>query len=74
MAGAERVGPQPLQQVKVLDNQRPIKSLTPNLQHISKEKEQRNESINADLNLVCLPTPVSVGAKILLLEKSFASL
>lgn len=33
VAGAERVGPQPLQQVKVLDNQGPVEAFTSNLQH-----------------------------------------
>lgn len=33
VAGAERVGPQPLQQVKVLNNQGPVQAFTPDLLH-----------------------------------------
>lgn len=39
VAGAEGVGAQPLEQVEVLDNQRPIKPFPPNLQHITEGEE-----------------------------------
>lgn len=46
VAGAERVGSQPLEQVEVLDNQRPIKSFPPNLQHIMRRNRRVNHLVD----------------------------